>query len=105
MPVNMPKENFNPRIEEHPILKFEKKKLVKFYFEGKEYYGYEDEPIASALIANGIKVFHITKEKKRKRGFFCAIGRCSSCLMKVDGKKNVMVCITRLKEGMRIERQ
>ncbi len=105
MPVNMSKRNFERRIKEHPILEFPKRKLVKFYFEGKEYYGYEDEPIACALIANGIKVFHITKEKKRKRGFFCAIGRCSSCLMKVDGKKNVMVCITRLKEGMRIERQ
>jgi predicted molibdopterin-dependent oxidoreductase YjgC len=105
MPVNMPKKNYNSRIENHPILNFEKKRLVKFYFEGKEYYGYEGEPIAAALIANGIKVFHITKDKKRKRGFFCAIGRCSSCLMKVDGEKNVMVCITPLKEGMIIERQ
>ncbi len=105
MLVNMQKKNYNLRIENHPILNFEKKKMVKFYFEGKEYYGYEGETIAAALIANGIKVFHITKEKKRKRGFFCAIGRCSSCLMKVNGKKNVMVCITPLKEGMVIERQ
>lgn len=101
----MPKKNYNVRIEEHPILNFENKRLVKFYFEGKEYYGYEGESVAAALIANGIKIFYITKEKKRKRGFFCAIGRCSSCLIKIDGKKNVMACIAKLKERMRIERQ
>ncbi|MEA3408802.1 MAG: FAD-dependent oxidoreductase, partial [Candidatus Eisenbacteria bacterium] len=41
----------------------------------------------------------------RPRGFFCAIGRCSSCLMTVDGVPNVMTCVTPLKAGMRIETQ
>jgi len=66
--------------------------------------GYENEPIACALLANGVKVFRITKRFKRPRGFFCAVGKCSSCLMVVDGKPNVMVCVERLREGMRIER-
>jgi predicted molibdopterin-dependent oxidoreductase YjgC len=93
------------RISEHPILDFPKKKLVVFYFEGKKLYGYEGEPIAAALLANGIKVFRESIKLHRPRGLYCAIGNCSSCLMVVDGKPNVRTCITPLREGMRIERQ
>jgi hypothetical protein len=93
------------RVYTHPILTFSKGKLVKFYFEGKELEGYEGEPIAAALIANDIKVFRITEKMKRPRGFFCAVGKCSSCLMTVDSKPNVMVCVEPLKEGMQVEKQ
>ncbi len=93
------------RVCNHPILTFTKGKLVNFYFEGKGLKGYEGEPIAAALIANGIKVFRITEKMKRPRGFFCAVGKCSSCLMTVDSKPNVMVCVELLKEGMKVERQ
>lgn len=93
------------RILRHPILTFTKGRLVKFYFEGKELKGYEGEPIAVALIANGIKVFRITEKMRRPRGFFCAVGKCSSCLMTVDSKPNVMVCVEPLKPGMRVEKQ
>jgi len=41
----------------------------------------------------------------RPRGFFCAIGKCSSCLMKVNGIPNVRTCVTELEEGMKIETQ
>ncbi|MCX8014397.1 MAG: (2Fe-2S)-binding protein [candidate division WOR-3 bacterium] len=98
-------ENSSWRIQKHPILTFTKGRLVKFYFEGKELYGYENEPIAAALIANGIKVFRITEKMKRPRGFFCAVGKCSSCLMTVNSKPNVMVCVEPLKEGMKVEMQ
>jgi len=93
------------RIERHPILEFKKGRKIKFYYEGKELYGYEGESIASALHANGIMVLRESLKLKRKRGFFCAIGKCSSCTMEVDGKPNVRVCITPLKEGMVIKMQ
>jgi hypothetical protein len=96
------KEN---RIKAHPILEFKKGRLVKFYFEDQELYGYENEPIAASLIANGIKILRYTEKMKRPRGFFCAVGKCSSCLMIVNDIPNVMVCIEPLKEGMRIKRQ
>ena len=99
------KNTHSNRINEHPILTFHKGRLVKFYFEGKEFQGYENEPIAAALIANGIKVFRITEKMKRPRGFFCAVGKCSSCLMTVDSKPNVMVCVEPLREGMKVEIQ
>lgn len=38
-------------------------------------------------------------------GFFCAIGNCSSCLMVVEGELNVRTCVTKVKEGILVERQ
>lgn len=88
------------RIKEHPILDFKKKKEVKFYFNSKEFTGYEGEPVITALRANGvIKVRESSKDHK-PLGPFCMQGRCSACLMNIDGKPDVMSCVTPLKEGM-----
>ncbi len=93
------------RITEHPILKFQRGKEVTIYFEGKPIKAYEGETVAAALVANGIKVFRYSPKKNRPRGFFCAIGKCSSCLMEIDGKPNVMACTTLVEVGMRVARQ
>ena len=93
------------RIKEHPILSFKHRNKVTFTFQGIKLTGYADEPIASALTAAGIKLLSYSKKLKRARGFFCANGNCSSCLMKVNGIANVRTCITRLEEGMVVERQ
>lgn len=93
------------RIEQHPIVSFKKGKNVAFTFEGKPYEGFDGEPIAAALHAAGVKTLRYSPHKNRARGFFCAIGRCSSCMMRVDDQVNIMTCITPLREGMRIIRQ
>jgi sarcosine oxidase subunit alpha len=93
------------RIEEHPILEFEKGPIVEFQLDGRRLEGHEGESIAAALQATGVSVLRHSIRFGRPRGFFCAIGRCSSCLMTVDGVPNVMTCITPLREGMRIETQ
>lgn len=93
------------RIEKHPILEFHRKKKVKFYFNGKEIEGFEGETIAAALHAAGVKVLGKSLFKHRPRGFYCAIGNCSSCNMIVNGEPNVRTCITYLEEGMVVETQ
>lgn len=93
------------RIENHPVLDFKKGKKVTFLYEGKELSGFEGEPIAAALHAAGIKMLRRSPHKNRARGFFCAIGRCASCIMEVDGQVNTMTCITPLKEGMNVKMQ
>ncbi|MEM2583306.1 MAG: FAD-dependent oxidoreductase [Candidatus Thermoplasmatota archaeon] len=90
------------RIEKHPILNFKREKEIYFYYNGEKIKAYEGETIASALYANGIKIFSRSK-KGRARGFFCGIGKCSSCLMKVDGVPNIRTCITPVREGMVVE--
>jgi predicted molibdopterin-dependent oxidoreductase YjgC len=93
------------RIEKHPILEFKKGPIVTFHFEGRPIQGHQGEPIAAALHAAGVKVLRHSVKLGRPRGFFCAIGKCSSCLMEVDGVPNVFSCITPVKEGMQVRRQ
>ncbi len=95
----------NNYISQHPILQFEHGKKVKFHFENEELEGYENEPIAAALHAAGVRVLSYSEKRKRPRGFFCAVGKCSSCLMEVDGRQNVMVCMEPLRAGMKVRRQ
>ena len=94
------------RIEEHPILGVrEKGRLVRFKMDGKEMEGYEGEPIAAALKAAGVMVHRYTQKEHKPRGIFCAIGRCTDCVMIVDGVPNVRTCITPLKAGMVVRTQ
>jgi len=92
-------------IESHPILEFAHGRRVSFTFDGRAMEGFEGEPIAAALHANGVKVYRYSPEAHRPRGFFCAIGKCSSCFMVVDGVPNVRTCVTPLKEGMAVKTQ
>lgn len=94
------------RISEHPIINnYDKGKLVKFEYDGKIVEGYEGEPIAVALKANGVMIHRYTSKKHEPRGMFCAIGRCTDCVMIVDGSPNVRTCITPLKEGIKVQTQ
>ncbi|SNS66117.1 2Fe-2S iron-sulfur cluster binding domain-containing protein [Anaerovirgula multivorans] len=93
------------RIQEHPILSFERGEKVFFTYNGKKLEGYEGETIAAALHAAGIKVLSHSIEHLKPRGFYCAIGNCSSCFMEVNGEANVRVCVEPLKEGMVVNTQ
>ncbi|MDI6855967.1 MAG: FAD-dependent oxidoreductase [Candidatus Thermoplasmatota archaeon] len=93
------------RIQKHPILEFKRARKIKFVFDGKSLEAYSNETIASALYANRIKVLSFSPKYKRARGFFCAIGKCSSCLMTVNGIPNVKTCTTLVEEGMEVKRQ
>jgi len=93
------------RIDRHPILTFEERGPVNFLFEGRPMTGRLGETIAAALAANGVRLFRHAEKTGRPRGFFCAVGKCASCLMIVDGHPNTMVCMEPLREGVKVERQ
>lgn len=94
------------RMTVHPILgKVKKGRLVHFTHDGKEMEGYEGEPIAAALAAAGIKIHRYTAKHHEPRGIFCAIGRCTDCVMVVNGEPNVRTCMTPLQEGMTVDTQ
>jgi len=96
----------NMRITKHPILgDIEYDRKVKIYVDGQELEAIEGEMIASALLAAGIKTFRYTKKHHAPRGIFCGIGRCTDCVMTVNGMPNVRTCVTPVEEGMRIETQ
>ena len=94
------------RIEDHPILgNLKKGKETEIIVDGKKIKAYRGEMIATALIASGIKTFRYTSKYNRPRGIFCAIGRCTDCVMEVNGRPNVRTCITPVTKGMVINTQ
>ena len=101
------KEGTNLRVLEHPILDFSKTgcKKVHITVNGKKIEAYEGEPIAAAIVASGIKVFRKTPKLIRPRGIFCAIGRCSDCVMSVNSMPSVRTCVTPVEDGMIVESQ
>ena len=91
------------RIIHHPILgDITERKKVIIKVDGAELEACEGETIASALVAAGIKVFRNTRKLKEPRRIFCALGRCTDCVMTVDGQPNIRTCITPVRDGMEI---
>ncbi|MCM8768631.1 MAG: (2Fe-2S)-binding protein [Candidatus Omnitrophica bacterium] len=94
------------RIEKHPVLPDRPAgKKVDIFVDGRKVEAYEGEPIAAALWAAGIKKFRYTRKEKQPRGYFCGLGRCTDCVMTVDGVANVRTCITPVKGGMVVQTQ
>ncbi len=94
------------RIEDHPILEpITSRRKVTIYVDDQPIEAFEGEPILAALIANGKYVTRITVKEKKPRGLFCGVGRCTDCVMMVDGNPNVRTCVAKVVEGMRIQTQ
>ncbi|MFQ5711055.1 MAG: FAD-dependent oxidoreductase [Candidatus Geothermarchaeales archaeon] len=93
------------RIERHPVLEFKRGRKIHFSYDGKKRVAYEGETIASALYAEGVRIFSRSLKYHRPRGMFCGIGKCSNCLMTVNGIPNVRTCIVPVEEGMVVESQ
>ena len=93
------------RIKKHPIIDFKDYERISFYFNDTKLHGFKGDSIASALHAAGIKKLTTSLKYDRPRGFFCGIGKCSSCLMKVNKVPNVRTCIAPLNNGIHVETQ
>lgn len=95
----------NYRVLKHPILEIKEKNKVTIIINGKAYEALHGEPIASAMLAQGIYTNRKTHKTGEGRGVFCGIGQCNDCVMVVDGVPNVRTCVTTVKDGMCIETQ
>ncbi|MDR2588321.1 MAG: (2Fe-2S)-binding protein [Spirochaetales bacterium] len=93
------------RVPFHPILDDDEEPDCTIYHNGEAIPAKTGEPIAAALLAAGVKVFRETAKRRRPRGIYCGIGRCTDCVMVVDGEPNVRTCVTPARAGMRIETQ
>jgi hypothetical protein len=94
------------RIIDHPILgPLGGKKEVAILADGRKIMAHEGEMIATALVAAGYKAFRRTSRSREPRGIFCAIGRCTDCVMEVNGRPNVRTCVTPVEEGMTVNTQ
>ena len=65
-------------------------KPIKFQFNGQSYIGYEGDTLASALLANGVKVFGRSFKYHRPRGVFTA-GEEEPCALVETGEGDACV--------------
>ena len=94
------------QIKSHPILEeYEHGKEVCIFLDGRPIKAYEGQMVAAALLATGVRQFRETAKEHRRRGLFCGIGRCTDCMMIIDGKPNQRTCVTRVRDGMKVETQ
>jgi NADPH-dependent 2,4-dienoyl-CoA reductase/sulfur reductase-like enzyme/Fe-S-cluster-containing hydrogenase component 2/bacterioferritin-associated ferredoxin len=89
------------RIIKHPILSIPIKNEITFSWQGSMLPAHEGETIASALFANGIKIFGHHNKDKSPLGIFCANGQCSQCMVIADGLP-VKACMHTVTEGMQV---
>lgn len=90
------------RLYKHPILAIKERPFFRFSWNDQEMIGREGETIASALFANGVRVFSFHPKDKAPQGIFCANGQCAQCLVLVDGFP-VKACMELIKPGMKIK--
>jgi predicted molibdopterin-dependent oxidoreductase YjgC len=93
------------RVIHHPILPDEPEPDCTIYCDGKPISARSGEPIAAALLAAGVRIFRETPKKHNPRGIYCGIGRCTDCVMIVDGEPNVRTCVTPARQGMKVQTQ
>ncbi|MDR1933091.1 MAG: (2Fe-2S)-binding protein [Spirochaetales bacterium] len=93
------------RVVKHPILPDDAAPDCIIYHDGQPVPAKSGEPIAAALLAAGVRVFRETAKKRNPRGIYCGIGRCTDCVMVVDGEPNVRTCVTPVRQGMEVRTQ
>jgi len=93
------------RFDHLPTLKVDGNTKIPFDYKGKEYFGIQGDTIATALYANGVRIYARSLKYHRPRGLYSLDGECSNTLMEVDGIPNVRTENTLLKSGMVIREQ
>jgi len=75
---------------------------MSFTWQGRALSAREGETIASALFANGVRIFGHHAKDGAAQGIFCANGQCSQCLVLADGIP-VKSCMELVRPGVRVE--
>ena len=65
----------------------------------------EGDSVAAALFAAGMPACRDTAVSGAARGPFCMMGICYDCLVGIDGCANQQACMTRVRDGMAVQRQ
>ncbi|MDX6626438.1 MAG: sarcosine oxidase, subunit alpha [Solirubrobacterales bacterium] len=78
---------------------------LRFSFDGKDRYGFAGDTIASALYADGQRVFSRSFKYHRPRGEICGCGQCANSLVTVNGAPGVRACAEPLRDKLVVEHQ
>jgi len=93
------------RLHELPTLRINPSEQVSFTYRGKDYQGLAGDTIATAMYANGIRIFSRSIKYHRPRGLYSLDGESGNCLMEVDATPNIRTEQTPLRNDMIVEPQ
>jgi sarcosine oxidase, subunit alpha len=93
------------RLKNLPTLRIDAERALEFTYRGKSCRGVVGDTVATALYANGVRVFGRSLKYHRPRGLYSLDGECSNTLMEVDGVPNVRAETTVLAAGMAVSPQ
>jgi sarcosine oxidase subunit alpha len=93
------------RLNQLPTLRINPAEKRSLSYQGKTYTGLAGDTVATALYANGIRVFARSLKYHRPRGLYSLDGECSNTCMDVDGIPNVRTENTLLEDGMAVKAQ
>lgn len=87
------------RISGHPILEDLPEEPVSFTFNGRSYVARRGEPVAAALLAEGVRVLRRSAVLGEARGIYCGIGHCYECRVWLNDDTLVRACLTPVEDG------
>ena len=90
---------------ELPTTRIDPSRRIAFKYRGKTFHGIEGDTVATALYANGVRIFSRSLKYHRPRGIYSLDGESGNCLMQINGMPNVHAEQTLLKDNMHVEPQ
>ena len=93
------------RLEKLSTLRIDPAKTLQFKYRNKRLKGLSGDTVASALYANGIRIFSRSLKYHRPRGLYSLDGESSNTCMQLNGIPNVCAETTPLADGMQLEAQ
>ena len=100
----MPSSN-QSRLEAQPGEAIDRSVPVEFEFDGSRVRGFQGDTVASALYAQGTRVFSRSFKYHRPRGLLCCSGNCPNCLVTVGDEPNVRACTRAVEPGLQVRSQ
>ena len=93
------------RLPESETQKIDRNQPVSFSWEGSSFTGFAGDSVASALYANGVKIFSRSLKYHRPRGLYSMDGESANTLVNINGECNARSETTPLGQGARVKAQ
>lgn len=93
------------RLTPGPTCRVDFSRPLEFRFLGQPVTGFAGDTVASALYANGVRIFSRSLKYHRPRGLYSMEGESSNTLMEIDGVPNECAETTKLRAGMSVRAQ
>ncbi len=93
------------RLPSAPTQRIDRQKSLSFTYCGKAMQGFDGDNLASALFAQGVRIFSRSLKYHRPRGLYSLDGESANTLVAVDGVPNLRAEQTLLRQGMSVEPQ